>query len=574
MASGRNLKLSNYSRFARGAPKPVVDRTLPSPVARAATHQADAGTLSSKKMNPSNPVALALYRAMWRSTRSPAVKHARFRLPLSSLPDELAEYARRHKPNRNQAGLQRLVRAAWREGAAETDAAAIRKREDDAFKALRALGELQGDLEETINERISNADRTGIDFCIGEVLRHKKFGFRAVIIGWDRRPEQDVSHWDGIVGLPSGADQPFYRCLPDLTDCVENLGGPRDVRYVAQENLERLPLSHRRIAHPRLSPSLFTRFDALRGRWIPSDDLAFRFPGSRLEPLSSSGGGEGDGSDSLYPPALLASASTVAASVRDVSSGLTAFVAASAAREAATRIAATEAIEQEALLAAAAASEAGDNAGGGEGGEGVVALHPTEPESEIARSASLRLGPGRDMLRDLRMLLRKCETALAPLAPLVPGETEPAAGAARMAAEIAAVSGDGDMAAAEALPPLEDEEEDDDDDEYGYYEDDDDDEEEEEEDVAMLLRGSELRRTPPGSSDSEVLLGGTYRALHSLLKVSDYIHTNLRERASKESREGIDFHIGQVRRAVQTRGKGIEGMWLQAPLPVRLIGHS
>ena len=47
----------------------------------------------------------------------------------------------------------------------------------------------------------------------------------------------DVSHWDGVVGLPSGAEQPFYRMVPHDPDCHALLGGPRGVRYVAQENL-------------------------------------------------------------------------------------------------------------------------------------------------------------------------------------------------------------------------------------------------------------------------------------------------------------------------------------------------
>jgi hypothetical protein len=59
-------------------------------------------------------------------------------------------------------------------------------------------------------------------------------------------------------------------------DCIEYLGGPRDMRYVAQENLEPLPLAHRRIKHPRLSLALFSGFDPAAGRWIPSDNLAYQ----------------------------------------------------------------------------------------------------------------------------------------------------------------------------------------------------------------------------------------------------------------------------------------------------------
>ena len=47
----------------------------------------------------------------------------------------------------------------------------------------------------------------------------KKFGFRCVVFGWEERPHLDVSHWDGVVGLPSGADQPFYRCAWEGIGC-------------------------------------------------------------------------------------------------------------------------------------------------------------------------------------------------------------------------------------------------------------------------------------------------------------------------------------------------------------------
>ena len=178
----------------------------------------------------------ALYRAMLRSARAPAVMHGRFRLPphtrlspaLQRLPESVTSLARSLKPGRDQRGLLGLIRAAWRDGAEVTTPSEANARLDDAFRCMRALGELHGECEEMINRRAANADRDGVAYCVGEVLRHKKFGFRAVVTGWDRRPEADVSDWDGVVGLPSGADQPFYRMVPDIGDCVDMLGGPRD----------------------------------------------------------------------------------------------------------------------------------------------------------------------------------------------------------------------------------------------------------------------------------------------------------------------------------------------------------
>ena len=470
----------------------------------------------------------ALYRACLRSAFSPAVKHSRFRIPLDGLPDDVKAIAKRIKPGRDQPGLLRLMRAVWQEGAAETDERAVQKRLDDGFRAMRALGELQGDLEELVDKRVANADRQGIRFCIGEVLRHKRFGFRAVVIGWDRRPEVDVSQWDGVVGLPSGAEQPFYRMLPDLSDCVENLGGPRDVRYVAQENLERLPLNHRRISHPRLSPALFGRFDPVVGRWEPAADLAWQYPGSLV----------GDGGAPPHASApLLAAAEAMTSSVRRASSALASFIEAARARASASAAAADSTDAPAALPAEAAPANdplvAAEGAGAGAGAtSGLVVLTPSESPSEMARSAGQRLGPGRDMLSDLRQLLRKCDKSLRegepPDASAVAAADEAGAGAALLAADA------------------------DDDEEYGgdeeEYEEGEYADDEEGGGVAPLSgAGSALGGRDAGGGGA-LELRRSYAAMRSLLKVGDYLSTNLNERDSKSSRDGIAFHVGQVLR--------------------------
>ena len=53
---------------------------------------------------------------------------------------------------------------------------------------------------------------------LGEVVRHRKWGFVGVIAGWDLRPTTDVSRWDGVVGLPKGGEQPFFNVVPDEHD--------------------------------------------------------------------------------------------------------------------------------------------------------------------------------------------------------------------------------------------------------------------------------------------------------------------------------------------------------------------
>jgi hemimethylated DNA binding protein len=100
------------------------------------------------------------------------------------------------------------------------------------------------DAEEEGNVDTGIKDVAPAAFRLGEVVRHRKFGYRGVILGWDIRPLGDAnaiaSRWEGVVGLPSGADQPFYRVLPDEGDVEDFLGAGafRSSFYVAEENLQ------------------------------------------------------------------------------------------------------------------------------------------------------------------------------------------------------------------------------------------------------------------------------------------------------------------------------------------------
>ena len=77
-------------------------------------------------------------------------------------------------------------------------------------------------------------------FAVGDTVRHKKYGFRGVVLAWDPTPVTDVSHWDGLQDIANPQSQPFYQIIPDQNDCRNVFGGERSMRYVCQENLERL----------------------------------------------------------------------------------------------------------------------------------------------------------------------------------------------------------------------------------------------------------------------------------------------------------------------------------------------
>jgi hemimethylated DNA binding protein len=159
----------------------------------------------------------------------------------------------------------------------------------------------------------------------GQVVRHKQFSYRGVVAGWDMRPQMDVSNWEGVVNLPLGAEQPFYKVVPDEEDVQAFLGPGRFRKhfYVAQENLEPVSATRPEALRDALKPGdqnkprridlrndafevdhqdinyYFRDFDATQNKYIGAPKLRFCFPEkssirSQDECDTGSDGGAGD----------------------------------------------------------------------------------------------------------------------------------------------------------------------------------------------------------------------------------------------------------------------------------------
>jgi len=175
-----------------------------------------------------------------------------------------------------------------------------------------------------------------VRFSVGQVIRHKMYGYRAVIIGWDERCAAS-SKWVAATGtarLPHGAAQPFYHCLVDVRDRPD-----AQISYVAQDNVELMtavagaPVSSagihaspldRMVIHP-----LITRhFDSFRvgeGYYLPTATSRRSYPSETplvVRAAMAAGGGvgpssasRGDDSDSDGEGAATAPRRTKAATV-------------------------------------------------------------------------------------------------------------------------------------------------------------------------------------------------------------------------------------------------------------------
>jgi len=91
------------------------------------------------------------------------------------------------------------------------------RRTDAMAKQVRARGKLE-------NERVK--------YKVGQVFRHKRYGYMAVIVGWD--VECGQAAWiadNGIDGFARGRGQSLYHAL---TPIIED----QPIRYIVEENIE------------------------------------------------------------------------------------------------------------------------------------------------------------------------------------------------------------------------------------------------------------------------------------------------------------------------------------------------
>ncbi|KAF8741749.1 Hemimethylated DNA-binding protein YccV like, partial [Rhizoctonia solani] len=82
-------------------------------------------------------------------------------------------------------------------------------------------------------EHIVMKGRGSVQWWVGLVFRHRKFGYIGLVLGWDRecRADEDWVVAVGVDQLPRGRHQPFYSVI----------GEDGGTRYVAEENIMPLP---------------------------------------------------------------------------------------------------------------------------------------------------------------------------------------------------------------------------------------------------------------------------------------------------------------------------------------------
>lgn len=140
------------------------------------------------------------------------------------------------------------------------------------LKLLVTMSEDIGDL--LFQRRRYMEAASNINFTVGDVVKHKEYGFRGVIVALDPEPSVDVSRWDGLRHIKNPEMYPFYHIIPDQGDCIEAFGGVRPSRYCCEANLEICPAVEREI-DVDLEPEW--ELDSTDGRYNPPEDVKFKY---------------------------------------------------------------------------------------------------------------------------------------------------------------------------------------------------------------------------------------------------------------------------------------------------------
>jgi hemimethylated DNA binding protein len=122
-------------------------------------------------------------------------------------------------------------------------------------------------------KRRNKENEKKIKFELGDIVKHKLYGFRGVVVAWDPEPTLDVSRWDGLSHIKNPDEFPFYQIIPDQNDCLQAFGGERSSRYVCEENLEICSKEERNVDID-LEPEW--KHNQSEGLFYPPDDLKVR----------------------------------------------------------------------------------------------------------------------------------------------------------------------------------------------------------------------------------------------------------------------------------------------------------
>ena len=156
---------------------------------------------------------------------------------------------------------------------------------DLAFRAQRTMNSIAELLSNDLHRRTEHARAIAqghMKFNVGDVIRHKQFDYRGIVVGYDLQPVIDVSNWDGVRNSTKGTEQPFLHVLSDVHDLSARYGSQNTThpfRYVAHDNASKIEGQDCFIdtGHATFD-EMFGSYDPEIGRFSTNENIQYKYP--------------------------------------------------------------------------------------------------------------------------------------------------------------------------------------------------------------------------------------------------------------------------------------------------------
>ena len=237
-----------------------------------------AGPLREHDVMAARRLDVTLYRHLRRAAlqldgliarRSPLLsgrKEAlRFRSLVPAVVDPSAsDHSKEGSPERTLADTLRLCFEAPAVGGEAADGM------ERSFAALRqALGRV-----DAVSAEGWAPKPAAVALDVGQIFRHKKHGFRGVVVEWFEECPADQEWMDSYGPFERGTDQPFYRTLVDTKDRPQPF-----IALAAEENLTPLENESSPVEHPYMDQVFESGAGGFeRGRHVMRPEYQERFP--------------------------------------------------------------------------------------------------------------------------------------------------------------------------------------------------------------------------------------------------------------------------------------------------------
>lgn len=181
-----------------------------------------------------------------------------------------------------------IVKAIFRMNAATSNEQGRRDQVSLAFEWIKNLNELTHQLDEMKKRRQQHENREGVQFRVGQVVKHKTLAWRGVVLGWRRQTTDDTDATGSsqktsltqktYESSSSDGDDIAYDIAIDLGDAtlLSSAMQQSGLKNVYQSDLTLV--EDPELMRIRTNTELFQRFDPVSKSFVPGDALTYVYP--------------------------------------------------------------------------------------------------------------------------------------------------------------------------------------------------------------------------------------------------------------------------------------------------------